>query len=379
MKKIVRITTVPISLKILLKGQLKFMNNHFEIVGLTSSGREVHDVIQNEGIRVIEVELTRSITPLKDLSALFKVYRILKKEKPFIVHSHTPKAGTIGMLAALLARVPHRLHTIAGLPLLESKGLKRKLLDFVEKITYSCATMIYPNSHGLKDIIIANNYVKKQKLKVIGNGSSNGIDIDHFCKDRLEDINLNKLKDTLGINENDFVYIFVGRFVTDKGLNELISAFKRIENKSVKLLLVGTFEHALDPLFEETILEIKNNDRIINVGWQEDVRPYFMMANALVFPSYREGFPNVVMQAGALELPSIVTNINGCNEIIEHEKNGLIIPPKNEEALFLALQKLINDTHCYNQMTANAREIITKNYRRELVWESLLKEYQSLH
>lgn len=378
MEKIVRITTVPISLRTLLKGQLKFMSQYYEIVGLTSPGKEVQDVINDEGIRVIEVVLTRSITPLKDLISLFKVYKVLRKEKPLIVHSHTPKAGTIGMIAAKLAKVPHRLHTIAGLPLLETTGLKRMLLDLVEKITYSCATMIYPNSKGLKEIILTNKYTKPSKLKVIANGSSNGIDVDHFSIEKLNASKLSDLKTELKINDGDFIFIFVGRLVKDKGINELIAAFKRIENETVKLLLVGTFEDELDPLEEQTKLEINANNNILTVGWQNDVRPYFGISNALVFPSYREGFPNVVMQAGALGLPSIVTDINGCNEIIEDKKNGLIIPPKNEEQLFLAMKTMLTDHDTRTTMATNSREIICNNYNREVIWEALLKEYQNL-
>ena len=378
MQKILRITTVPVSLKTLLKGQLKFMSQYYEIVGVTSPGKEINDVVNDEGIRVIEVELTRTISPLKDLVSLFKLYRILKKERPFIVHSHTPKAGTIGMFAAKLAGVPHRLHTIAGLPLLEAAGAKRLLLDSVEKLTYRCATMIYPNSFGLKDIIIKNGYTHEKKLKVIANGSSNGIDTTHFSIEELNQNELSNLKRELGLTNSDFVYIFVGRLVTDKGINELISAFTRLNNDSVKLLLVGTFEHELDPLHDKTITNINQNKNIITVGWQNDVRPYFAISDALVFPSYREGFPNVVMQAGALGLPSIVTDINGCNEIITHKQNGLIIPPKDEEQLFLAMQELLVNSDTRQEMAKMSRQVITNNYRREVVWEGLLNEYKSL-
>ena len=378
MKKIIRITTVPISLRTLLKGQLKFMSQHYEIVGITSSGKEINDIINDEGIRVIEVDLSRSITPLKDLKSLYKVYKVLMREKPYIVHSHTPKAGTIGMLAAKFAGVPHRLHTIAGLPLLEATGAKRTLLDIVEKITYSCATMIYPNSKGLRDIIIDNRYTKPSKIKVIANGSSNGIDVNYFSIEQLKKTNLIELKKELLIEKDDFVFIFVGRLVTDKGINELIHCFQKIESNKVKLLLVGTFEDELDPLKKETRKEIETNQNIIAVGWKNDVRPYFGISNALVFPSYREGFPNVVLQAGALGLPSIVTDINGCNEIIENRKNGLVIQPKDSDELLDAMKLMLSDKIITQKMAAASREIICSNYKREVIWEALLKEYNSL-
>lgn len=380
MKKILRITTVPISLRTLLKGQSKFMSQYYEVVGVTSPGEEISDVVNDEGIRVIEVEMTRTISPIKDLASLWKLYKIIKKEKPFIVHSHTPKAGTLGMMAAKLAGVPHRLHTIAGLPLLVATGAKRKLLDTVEKITYKCATKIYPNSLGLKDIIIQNGYTKPSKLKVIANGSSNGIDASHFSIENISEETKTKLREKLNISKNDVVFVFVGRLVTDKGINELISAFKKLSKnyKNIKLLLVGTFESELDPLQDDTLIEIENNPNIINVGWQTDVRPYFAISSILAFPSYREGFPNVVMQAGAMGLPSIVTDINGCNEIIEHDMNGLIIQPKNENELYLAMENLVKNPDKCSTLAKASRQMICNNYQRQVVWEALLKEYKDL-
>ncbi len=380
MKKILRITTVPISLMNLLKGQPKFMSQYYKVVGVTSSGDEIDTIINDEGIRVIAVEMTRTISPIKDLVSLFKLYKVIKKEKPFIVHSHTPKAGTLGMMAAKLAGVQNRLHTIAGLPLLEATGSKRKLLDLVEKITYACATKIYPNSLGLKDIIIQNRYTKPSKLKVIANGSSNGIDANHFSIKNISVKTISTLREELHINKSDVVFVFVGRLVTDKGINELISAFKKLskDHQHIKLLLVGTFESELDPLQASTLSEIENNKNIIHVGWQTDVRPYFAISSILAFPSYREGFPNVVMQAGAMDLPSIVTDINGCNEIIKQHINGLIIPPKDESELFIAMQYLVENPDEAQKMAKASRKIICDNYQREVVWNALLKEYNNL-
>ena len=202
--------------------------NGFEVIGISSSGEELQDVEREENIRTIAIEMTRTISPFKDLKSVWQLYKIFKKEKPQIVHTHTPKAGTVGMLAAKLAGVPHRLHTVAGLPLLVVKGKKRKLLDFVEKITSACATKVYPNSFGLYDIILENKYTTKDKLKVIGKGSSNGIDTSHFDPKLFSEEQKQELKNSLGIQPDDFVYVFVGRLVKDKGINELVSAFKEL-------------------------------------------------------------------------------------------------------------------------------------------------------
>ena len=402
--KLIRITTIPASLKILLKGQPKYMsNNSFDVIGVSSYGNELLDVKREEGIKVYPIEMSRKITPIKDIKSLWSMYRLLKKEKPQIVHTHTPKAGIVGMLAAKFAGVPIRMHTVAGLPLMEASGLKRKVLDFVEKLTYSSATQVYPNSKGLYDFILQNKYTSAKKLKVIGRGSSNGIDTTYFSKEQITRENQTQLKKELNIQPNDFVFVFVGRLVGDKGINELVEAFQKLEirdqklgissepqisslqspisnsqSRIPKLLLVGPLESELDPLKEETLKEIKTNPNIISVGFHKDVRPYFAISDALVFPSYREGFPNVVMQAGAMELPSIVSDINGCNEIIVEGENGTIIPVKNTVAIENAMQKIMEDREYYNRLKENARPMIQSRYEQKVVWEALLEEYNLL-
>ncbi len=378
MSKIIRITTIPLSLKVLLRGQLKFMSNHFEVIGISSSDKELEEVKNDEGIAVIPIEMSRKITPVQDIKSLIKTYKYLKKEQPQIVHTHTPKAGIVGMLAAKLAGVPIRLHTVAGLPLMEAVGVKRKVLDFVEKLTYSSATKVYPNSKGLYDFILQNSYTSADKLKVIGEGSSNGIDTSFFSRQQISEEKQAQLKIKLQIQPTDFVFVFVGRLVGDKGINELIKAFSKLNKQNVKLLLVGPLESELDPLHDETLKEIEINPAILTVGFQKDVRPYFAISHALVFPSYREGFPNVVMQAGAMELPSIVSDINGCNEIIIEGRNGTIIPVKSSDVILIAMQKMIDDKDFYHELKKYARPMIQARYEQSVVWNALLAEYNQL-
>ena len=379
MPKLFRVTTVPESLNILLRGQHKFMStNGFEVIGISSAGNALYEVSQEEEIRVIEINMSRKITPIKDFLSVYNLYKLIKKEKPIIVHSHTPKAGVVAMMAAKIANVPIRLHTVAGLPLMEAKGIKRKLLNFVEKVTYACATKVYPNSKGLYDFIVEEELISSIKMKIIANGSSNGIDTSYFDSERISEEERQELQTKLNIQKTDFVFVFVGRLVGDKGINELIDAFARIKGSNVKLLLVGGLESDLDPLKSETIHEIDKNKNIISVGFQKDVRPYFAISHCLVFPSYREGFPNVVMQAGAMGLPSIVPNINGCNEIIQEGINGSIIPSKDRESLYTVMHKIISDEAWRKQLAGNARDIIVSHYEQKLVWDALLIEYKHL-
>jgi glycosyltransferase involved in cell wall biosynthesis len=355
------------------------MSDYFEVTAIAAEKEKLEKYAKDTGIATYWVEMTRAITPLKDLKALFKMYRFLKKEKPLIVHTHTPKAGIIGMTAAKMAKIPLRFHTVAGLPLLETSGNKRKILNEVEKLTYAMATKVYPNSLGLKEIIIKEKFARAEKLKVLGRGSSNGIDTQYFDAAAYSEEFKKKLREKLGIPIQDKVYIFVGRLVSEKGINELVNAFERLSEKhsEISLLLVGDYEKELDPLKEETFRKIGNNPKIFTTGFQQDVRPYFAISDILVFPSYREGFPNVVMQAGAMNLPAIVSNINGCNEIINHNINGLIIEVKNEDALKAAMEKLLLNSDLVKKMKNNSREIISSNYNREDFWNMLLEEYRN--
>lgn len=354
------------------------MSEHFEVVGITSPGKEIQEVEEDENIKIIPVLMSRKITPFEDLKSLWKTYKVLKNEKPHIVHTHTPKAGLVGMAAAYLAGVPLRLHTVAGLPLMEATGNKRKVLNIVEKLTYRLATKIYPNSKGLYDFITENGFTKPEKLKVLGNGSSNGINVSHFSKEELDGSVLVDLKQKYHLSNNDFIFVFVGRLVGDKGINELVSAFSNLHHDHVKLLLVGSMETELDPLAFQTVKEIQDNPKIISVGFQKDVRPFLAISNAFVFPSYREGFPNVVMQAGAMELPCIVSDINGCNEIIQEGKNGVIIPVKNEEAILQAMTAFISGSEYIAKLKKNSRKMIVERYEQTVVWRALLEEYNRL-
>jgi len=377
--KLIRITTVPISLKILLQDQLKFMNQYFEVLGVSSGGKELADVKQDEGIRTIELDMSREITPIKDLISLVKMIRLFLKEKPDIVHTHTPKAGIVGMVAAYVTRVPYRLHTVAGLPVMEASGKKKKVLLMVEKITYLCATQVYPNSYGLQEYISKNKLADKKKLKVIGHGSSNGIDTLQFNQTHKVLLEAEEIKKIYDL-ENKFVFCFVGRVVKDKGINELMYVFDKLSQKynNITLLIVGQLEDELDPISISSHTILENNPQIIYTGFQRDIRPYLASSDCFVLPTYREGFPNVVLQACSMELPCIVTNINGCNEIIEHNKNGLIVKPKNNNELYSAMHKMVEEEELSTQLSLNNRNDIIKKYDRKIFHQYLLEEYKKV-
>lgn len=376
-RKLIRITTVSVSLYSLLKGQLRFLSDSYEVIGVASDCADEYldKVREREGVQCVDIAMRREISPLNDVKSLWHLVSLFRKEKPYIVHANTPKGSLLSMIAAWITRVPHRIYTVTGLRFETTTGLFRKLLVAMEKITCACATKVIPEGEGVKKTLMANGITKKP-LKVVLNGNINGVDVDYF--DRTEEV----MSKVGGIRySDDFNFVFVGRIVGNKGVNELVRAFESLSAQygNVSLHLVGNFEPELDPLAKDVERVIKQNHKIVAWGFQNDVRPFLASADILVFPSYREGFPNVVLQAGAMGLPSIVTDINGCNEIIREGVNGKIIPSRDETALHEAMRWMYEHRDGeVKTMAKQARPMIVERYEQHKVWEALLEEYSSL-
>ena len=375
--KLLRITTVPISLRLLLEGQFNFFQHQgFDVLTVSANGEEVND-LKMQGVPHKAVNMTRKITPFHDLLALIALIRIVISFRPDIVHTHTPKAGLLGMMAAWICKVPVRMHTVAGLPLMEASGSKRMLLQLTEYITYKFATKVYPNSKGLLKYISSNFDIKNSKLGMIGNGSTNGIDTDYFSNKIDIETATQEIKNKYAIQANEIIFCFIGRVVRDKGIIELVEAFKQLEVKAPsRLLLVGSFEHDLDPLPNDILHYLQSSNKVILAGFQNDVRPWLSISTVFVFPSYREGFPNVVMQAMCMRVPCIVSDINGCNELVEHQKTGLIVPVKEVVKLTEAMRWMASNRNDALRMADEARENICIHYKRAEVWDKLLQEYK---
>lgn len=372
--KLFRISTVSNSLAGLLKGQLRMLNEHYEVVAVSSPGKEMAVLREREGVRTIEIPMERRISLVKDFVSLIRMIWLFAKERPYMVHSITPKAGLISMLAGWITRVPVRMHTFTGLVFPTATGRMQQLLIWMDRLTCACATHINPEGEGVKRDLMAYRITKKPLL-VIANGNVNGVDLTYF--NRTDAI----MKQAATYRQEEgFTFCFVGRMVRDKGINELVSAFIRLHQQypQARLLLVGPFEKELDPVLPETEKEIQEHSAIRFVGFQPDVRPFLAASDALVFPSYREGFPNVVLQAGAMGLPSIVTDINGCNEIIIPNENGVIIPSKDEEALYQAMENFLLHPEEVQRMAKKARPLVASRYDQQIVWEALLNEYKRI-
>lgn len=374
--KIIRATTVPMSLDAFCNGMLKELSGKYEVVALSSPGPELPVIEAREGVRTVKVPMERHISLVKDMKALIKMIVVFRKERPAMVHSMTPKAGLLCMIAGWLTRVPVRIHTFTGLVWPTSVGLKRKILMLTDWLTCACATHIIPEGEGVKSDLIAGKITKKP-LKVLGYGNVKGVDMDK-CSRRPEVMAIaEKLR-----KEDCFTFLYVGRIVRDKGINELCSAFERLHNDhpETRLILVGPYEDMLDPISEMSRKIISENEAIEAVGAKsgDELLAYYAAADCFVMPSYREGFPNTVLEAGAMELPSIVTDINGSREIVCEGENGVIVKPQNADALFDAMLRMVNDKEQREYMARNARKMIADRFEQGFVRKCLYDFYDEI-
>ena len=352
---------------------LRIKKDGYETVIVTSPGKELDDFKQrNPEEKTIEVQMERHISLTKDMKSLWQMMKVMRKEKPYMVHSMTPKAGLITMIAAWLTGVPVRIHTFTGLIWPTAVGLKRKILMVTDWITCTCATHIIPEGQGVLDDL-KNHKVCRKPMKVLGYGNVKGVDMERFNPARFADVKK---------EEGKFRFIFVGRIVGDKGINELVEAFVRI-NKDyphTQLILVGKYEANLDPVKPETLKVIEENPFIDACGprYGDDLLVEYMKSDCFVMPSYREGFPNTVMEASAMGLPSVVTDINGSREIIIHGENGIIVPSKNADALYEAMKQMLEDTSAREKMAANARPLIDSRFEKSFVQGCLIEFYKDI-
>jgi glycosyltransferase involved in cell wall biosynthesis len=379
--KLIRITTAPLSMKYLLNGQMRYMQEHgFDVLMISSEGKEWPDIIANEQCNHYIIHMTRKITPVTDIISLWKLYRFLKIQKPDIVHSHTPKAGLLAMLAAKFAGIKIRIHTIAGLRFMTSEGLGRKILMNMEKLTAWAATHVWPNSFSLLKYIRDNKLVPDKKMEVIGLGSSNGINLSRFSPAVLDTEKLKKIKEKIGYDEKLIYLLCVGRIVKDKGIDELVKAFEKAykNNNELRLILVGEFEDELDPVGNEVRDILQTHSGIILTGWSESVEYYMHFSFALVHPSYREGFPNVLLQAGAMGCSVICSRIEGNIDIVEHQKTGLLFTVKDEADLLQQLEYGLANKDILKEYSRALRAKIEEYFNQPALHRLIHKRYLEL-
>lgn len=376
MRKFYITTTIPASLNF-FKGNLKYLSRRFEVCAISSQLEELKRVGEREGVHTYCIPMVRHISLIRDFSCLLKFIFLFLRERPLIVHGNTPKASLLSMLAACIVRVPVRIYMCHGLRYQGTHGTFRKILMRMEKLTCACATEVLCVSDGVRKTLILDGISSFSKSVVLGAGSAAGLDFEYFnpaCVDA------NRMRKELGIPHDDFVFVFVGRIVTDKGINELVDAFKRLSEESthVHLVLVGNEENKLNPISDYSREIITKNEHIYAIGRRSDVRPYLLGADAFVFPSYREGFGMVLVEANAMGLPAISSDIIGCNEIILRGKNGDLIPPRDTDVLYSKMKEWVDHPQIVREMSSNARFIVKQRFDQEIVWRNTLKEYLRL-
>lgn len=378
--KLIRMATVGLSLDTFCRGVLSDLrdNEGYEIIALASPDSSLAALGEREGVRTIGVAMRRDISPLSDLVSLWRLVKVLRRERPDMLHTMTPKAGLLGMMAGRIARVPVRVHTFTGLLFPTATGLKRRLLTLTDRLTCACATNVIAEGQGVRSDLI-NNGITRKPVRVLGHGNVRGVDLDHYSPTPELRSEAKELRRRFDIPDNALVLIFIGRFVVDKGLHELLEALpivrRAMPDTEIHLIMVGDIEGGKEDIPLSTIAGKPHIH--LSGGWTGDVRPWLLAADLLVCPSYREGFPNVVLEAGALYLPSVVTDINGSREIITHGENGLIVPPRTVEPLARAIIDILSLTNEERKAIGrNARTNVETRFSRPYVIQCLKDFYK---
>lgn len=373
--KVMRAATVPMSLETFLSGTLEALKERYDVVLLSSPGESLTRLGERSGVRVVAVPMERHMAPLKDLAALLRLIVVMVKERPHMVHSMTPKAGLLCMLAAWVARVPRRVHTFTGLVWPTATGLTRRILMLTDWLTCACATHVVPEGVGVMNDL--QRHITSKPMRVLGHGNVRGVDMEWWSRRPVVDAKAAGLR-----REGVFTFLYVGRIVGDKGINELVEAFAELRSRhdGVRLVLVGRWENDLDPVRSETREMMDGCGDIVVPGAQfgDDLVAWYAASDCFVLPSYREGFPNTVLEAGAMGLPSVVTDINGSREIVENGVNGMVVKPRDTAALLDAMERMLTDDAARARMAAAARPMVGSRFEQGYVRRCLLDFYDEI-
>jgi glycosyltransferase involved in cell wall biosynthesis len=329
---------------------------------------------EQEGVERVAIRIRRNIAPAHDLISLIRLCRLLHRLRPVLTEFSTPKAGLLGNLAAMMCRVPTRIYLLRGLRLETEVGFKRILLQFIERVSAACAHRVICNSESLLEQALALGVAKAPKLDLLGRGSSNGVDVDRFAPGP------SIIRRRLGFAYGTPVIGFVGRLTRDKGVPELLEAFEEVLRSlpNARLLLVGWYDQSADALSPVLRQFIDSHPRISRTGFVPDTAPYYKAMDVLVLPTWREGFPNVVLEAAASGIPVITTFATGARDAVIPEVTGLLIPPGYPEAICEATLKILQDTPLRRRMGVAARERVLDQFVDDRVLGLSVALYQSL-
>ena len=357
-------STIPDTFTAILANQPAFLSKQFKIAIATCDTNRFSDIRKTEKVITYPVRMSRNISLFKDIYSVFSMIKVIRHFEPVLVHSYTPKAGLVSMLAAWICRVPIRVHTFTGLIFPTETGIKRRVLIIVDRIISFCATHVIPESQGVKRDLLQ-FHITKKPLSVIGHGNIAGVDTTFFSRCNP---NILKLKQPLYERESElddsFVFCFVGRLNKDKGLRELKDAFLKLPDRA-RLILLGDIDETA-PVDGNTLSFFQMHPRVNHLGFQSDIRPFLVCSHTLVLPSYREGFPNVLLQAGSMELPVISTDVSGATDLIQPNFNGWIVPTHDVVRLANAMSFVMNLPKSQREAIGrNARHRVASQYEKQ--------------
>ena len=349
---------------LVLKGRIRALKDAgFDVTVVSSPGAQLERIGEEEGGQIQPVPMERKIALARDFLSLLRLYWVLRDQKPAIVEFSTPKAGLLGLVAARLVGVPKRVYLLRGLKFETASGLKRLLLCGAERLSARLAHTVLCTSESVRQTVLALGIVPPVKLKMLGKGSSIGVDVGRFSPGPSD------MRRELGIPASARVIGFVGRLTRDKGLPELLDAFKRILDwdPSAILLLVGWFDTAEDALSVELKSRILSHPRIVWAGFVQDPVPYYRVMEVLVLPTLREGFPNTILEASAMGLPVVATTATGSRDAVVPGVTGILVAPGDVNAMSEAVLRLLENNALRRQMGAAGREWVSQNFASQKI------------
>jgi len=370
--------TSPLSL-VLLRGQLRYLRAAgFHPAALSGPGPFVEQVGLGLSVPVFTVAMEREVSPLHDLASLVRIWRLLRQLRPSICNAGTPKAGLLVMLAAWLARVPCRVYTMRGLRVETARGLTRMILFAAERIACGCAHRVICVSPSLRDRAVKLKLANAHKIVVLGSGSSNGVDVARFVPTPARAARAAEIRHVLKLGSRPVIG-FIGRFTRDKGIAELTTAFDLVRQQfaGASLLLIGSYEQG-DAIELEVRARIDAGLGIEVVPFQPDIAPYYLAMDIFVLPTYREGFPNTVLEAQAAERPVVTTKATGAIDSVLDGTSGILVPVGDSRALADAIGKLLANPSIARRMGHAGRERVEHEFRQEIVWGELIDLYRAL-
>lgn len=376
--KIARIATVPFFLYNHLRLQIaETARAGHEVVLISSGGPEVDSLKQIEGVRFVRHEIQRQISPLKDLISLWQLFWLFRKEHFDIVHTTTPKAGMLGAIAAFLARVPIRLHTFTGQAWAQMHGLKRELAKLGDRLTALLNTRCYADSLSQREFMVDQAVAQRRKIHVLGAGSLAGVDLKRFCG-KAKQSSIRQSLRAKRVPDDHMIITFIGRITADKGVSELISSFRELQALDVPctLLLIGPEEPDAKHLYQVTRLAELPHVHLL--GYQPNPEHWLAATDIFCLPSYREGFGNVVIEAAAMGVPTVGTDIPGLRDAVVHAETGILVPVKNVSALTQALTKLLVDGGMRSEMGRRAFIRARQHFDAFKLNRLLIEEYSLL-